>query len=196
LISTLKAAAAVPAATVYPADGICGAGDQYCHDQIVQQPIGGISQDRIGWQNRPTYQQVAEFPARRGDDARNRALGTVTSASGSENGLPPSAAVDGDPVTRWASSWADTQWLSVDLGARMQVGRAVLDWEAAYGRGYEVQVSDDGNAWRAVATVRGSDGGRDVVSFDPVQARYVRILGTARATGYGYSLYELAVYAV
>ncbi|MDQ1647717.1 MAG: hypothetical protein QOJ50_3901, partial [Cryptosporangiaceae bacterium] len=195
LIATLKAAAAVPAEVVYPADGICGAGDQFCHDQIVQRPVGGISQDRIAWQNRPTYQQVAEFPARRGDDLHNLALGKVATASGSENGLPPSAAVDGDPATRWASSWEDSQWIALDLGARTQVGRVLLDWEAAYGRDYQLQVSDDGSSWRTVAAVSGSDGGRDVVGFSPVQARYVRILGTARATGYGYSLYEMSVYA-
>ncbi|MFF5898544.1 penicillin acylase family protein [Streptomyces argenteolus] len=65
LLSTLKAAAAVPAATVYPGDDTCGAGDQWCTDSIVHRPLGGISQKSIHWQNRPTYQQVVEFPSHR-----------------------------------------------------------------------------------------------------------------------------------
>jgi hypothetical protein len=66
LLSTLKQAAAVPATTVYPGDDSgCAAGDQWCADSIVQRPLGGIGDDRIGWQNRPTFQQVVEFPAHR-----------------------------------------------------------------------------------------------------------------------------------
>ncbi|WP_327291835.1 penicillin acylase family protein [Streptomyces sp. NBC_01198] len=65
LLTTLKQAAAVPATTVYPGDDGCGAGDQWCADSIVQRPLGGITDDRISWQNRPTYQQVVEFPAHR-----------------------------------------------------------------------------------------------------------------------------------
>ncbi|WP_435175761.1 penicillin acylase family protein [Actinacidiphila sp. bgisy145] len=66
LLSTLKQAAATPATTVYPGDdGGCSAGDQWCADSIVQRPLGGITDDRISWQNRPTYQQVVEFPAHR-----------------------------------------------------------------------------------------------------------------------------------
>ncbi|MCX5413614.1 penicillin acylase family protein [Streptomyces sp. NBC_00059] len=65
LLSTLKEAAAVPAATVYPADDSCSAGQQWCTDSIVHRPLGGISQKSLHWQNRPTYQQVVEFPSHR-----------------------------------------------------------------------------------------------------------------------------------
>ncbi|MFC4036062.1 penicillin acylase family protein [Streptomyces polygonati] len=66
LLSTLKQAAATPAATVYPGDDTgCAAGDQWCADSILQRPLGGIGDDRIGWQNRPTFQQVVEFPTHR-----------------------------------------------------------------------------------------------------------------------------------
>jgi acyl-homoserine lactone acylase PvdQ len=66
LLSTLKQAAAVPANTVYPGDdGGCSAGDQWCADSIVQRPLGGVTDDRISWQNRPTFQQVVEFPSHR-----------------------------------------------------------------------------------------------------------------------------------
>ncbi|MFG2588594.1 penicillin acylase family protein [Streptomyces sp. NPDC048438] len=65
LLSTLKEAAAVPATTVYPGDDSCEAGEQWCTDAIVHRPLGGISQKSVHWQNRPTYQQVVEFPSHR-----------------------------------------------------------------------------------------------------------------------------------
>ncbi|MGW3496197.1 penicillin acylase family protein [Streptomyces sp. NPDC001020] len=65
LISTLKQAAGMTAAQVYPGDDQCSAGDQWCADSIVQRPLGGIKHGRIGWQNRPTYQQVVEYTSHR-----------------------------------------------------------------------------------------------------------------------------------
>lgn len=65
LIGTLKQAAALTAAQVYPGDDQCAAGDQWCADSIAQRALGGIKHGRIGWQNRPTYQQVVEFAAHR-----------------------------------------------------------------------------------------------------------------------------------
>ncbi|GAA0608328.1 penicillin acylase family protein [Streptomyces crystallinus] len=65
LLATLKQAAAKTPAQVYPGDAGCAAGDQWCADSIVQRPLGGISQNAINWQNRPTYQQVVEFASHR-----------------------------------------------------------------------------------------------------------------------------------
>ncbi|MBP0457096.1 penicillin acylase family protein [Streptomyces montanisoli] len=65
LLDSLKQAAAEPASQVYPGDDGCATGDQWCADSIVQRPLGGVTDDRISWQNRPTYQQVVEFPAHR-----------------------------------------------------------------------------------------------------------------------------------
>ncbi len=65
LLSTLSDAVATPAEETYPGDKECDAGDQVCADSIVHRSMGGITVPRIAWQNRPTYQQVVEFPARR-----------------------------------------------------------------------------------------------------------------------------------
>ncbi|WP_405642277.1 penicillin acylase family protein [Streptomyces sp. NBC_00019] len=65
LISTLKTAAGKTAAQVYPGDDLCAAGNQWCADSIVQRTLGGIKHYNIGWQNRPTYQQVVEFTSHR-----------------------------------------------------------------------------------------------------------------------------------
>jgi acyl-homoserine lactone acylase PvdQ len=65
LISTLKQAAGMTAAQVYPGDDQCSAGDQWCADSIVQRTLGGIKHGKISWQNRPTFQQVVEYTSHR-----------------------------------------------------------------------------------------------------------------------------------
>ncbi|MFE6286123.1 discoidin domain-containing protein [Streptomyces sp. NPDC057877] len=104
------------------------------------------------------------------------------------------AAFDGNlGGTRWASQWRDAEWIQVDLGERRDLSRVVLTWEAAYGKDYEIQASDNGTDWRTLRTVTGGDGGVDDVPVSG-SGRYVRMNGLARATGYGYSLWEFQVY--
>ncbi|RCV54652.1 penicillin acylase family protein [Marinitenerispora sediminis] len=66
LLDALAEAAAAPATEVYPGDAECAAGDQVCADSVVHAPLGGVTVDRIPWQNRPTYQAVHEFYGGRG----------------------------------------------------------------------------------------------------------------------------------
>ena len=61
LESSLSAAVAETPQQVYPADGVCSAGDQMCSDSIQFRAIGGISQPLIEWVNRPTFQQADEI---------------------------------------------------------------------------------------------------------------------------------------
>ncbi|HEX5202081.1 MAG TPA: penicillin acylase family protein, partial [Actinoplanes sp.] len=168
LLTSLSAALAEPAATTYPGDATCPAGDQWCADAILQSPLGGIKHGLIAWQNRPTYQQVVSFPARRGDDIANLATGRTATASSSQLGHPARDAVDGSLSTRWASSWSDNQWLRVDLGATEPVARAVIRWEAAYARTYKIETSADGATWTQAAAVTGGNGGLDTVTFPAV----------------------------
>ncbi|MEU3857524.1 penicillin acylase family protein [Streptomyces sp. NPDC028722] len=65
LLGTLKQAAGLTAAQVYPGDDQCSAGDQWCADSIAQRTLGGIKHGRISWQNRPTFQQVVEYTSHR-----------------------------------------------------------------------------------------------------------------------------------
>ncbi|MFI7281406.1 penicillin acylase family protein [Micromonospora chersina] len=196
LLDTLAQAAATPATTVYPGDKSCGAGDQWCADAIAQSGLGGITHPLIAWQNRPTYQQVVSFPARRGDDVTNLAQGRPATASSTQflTSYTPDKAVDGSLGSRWASSYNDNQWIRVDLGAARTVGRVVLRWESAYGSAYRIEVSADGGTWQPVFSTTAGDGGTDNVTLAPVSARYVRVYGVKRATSYGFSLYEFEVY--
>ncbi len=84
----------------------------------------------------------------------------------------------------------------MDLGSVYTIDRVVLRWEAAYGRGYTIQVSSDASSWSDVySTTTGNGGVDDLTLAAPASGRYVRMLGTQRATVYGYSLWEFEVYA-
>ncbi|MFR9800315.1 discoidin domain-containing protein [Streptomyces sp. MS06] len=118
----------------------------------------------------------------------------ATASSREGDGYAAAAAVDGDLTgTRWASQWSDQQWIQVDLGARSRLSRVVLTWETAYGKDYEIQVSDDGTDWTTVRKVTGGDGGTDDLAVSGT-GRYVRMQGLSRSSGYGYSLWEFQVY--
>jgi len=128
--------------------------------------------------------------------AANLALGKTAVASTSYTGLPASNATDGNTASRWSSQFSDSEWIYVDLGSVYTINRVVLQWEAAYGRGYTIQVSSDAGSWSDVHTTTVGDGGVDDITLaSPPLGRYVRMLGTQRGTAYGYSLWEFEVYA-
>ncbi|MGH3713060.1 MAG: discoidin domain-containing protein [Micromonosporaceae bacterium] len=119
----------------------------------------------------------------------------ATSSSNEDATLTPDKAVDGSTTTRWASAeGVDPQWIRVDLGGTATISRVRLNWEAAYGRAYTLQVSPDGTAWTTVKSVTTGDGGIDDHTGLTAQGRYIRMYGTQRGTGYGYSLWELEVF--
>lgn len=83
----------------------------------------------------------------------------------------------------------------MDLGAVYNITGIKLVWETAAGKDYKIQVSLDGQTWTDVFERLGWTGGTDEITLDtPAQGRYVRMYGTARTTGYGYSLWEFEVY--
>jgi len=107
-------------------------------------------------------------------------------------------AVDGDLFSSWNGDKTGPQWLAVDLAVSETVGGVVISWWKAYARSFQVQVSTEGQAWRDVwreEKKRGYHGDSDVIRFEPIQARYVRLLCTEPGTDWGgYNVQELAVY--
>ncbi len=125
----------------------------------------------------------------------NLALGRPATASSTENtGTTANLAVDGNAGTRWSSAFSDPQWIYVDLGGSYSVTRVVLRWEAAFGRSYQIQASNDASTWTTLFSTTTGDGGVDDLAVSGT-GRYVRMMGTARGTVYGYSLWELEVYS-
>ena len=103
----------------------------------------------------------------------------------------------------------NNQWIYVDLGGIYEINKVVLMWEGAGASEYKVQVSDDAKTWTDVAHIKDTDDGVAMLSvdetkegnnriqtltFDTVQARYVKMQGITPASEYGYSLWEFEVY--
>jgi beta-glucosidase len=124
----------------------------------------------------------------------NLALNRPATSSSNENAsLTPNLAVDGNTGTRWSSAFSDPQWIRVDLGSTRTINRVVLRWEAAFGRSYQIQTSDDGNTWTTIFSTTTGDGGVDDLTVSG-SGRFIRMNGTARGTQWGYSLWEFEVY--
>ena len=122
------------------------------------------------------------------------ALNQPATASSLENSsFPASAAVDGNTSTRWSSAFSDPQWLQVDLGSSQTICEVTLDWETAYATAFQIQTSPDGTNWTTIYSTTSGTGGTQTLSVSGT-GRYIRMYGTARATQYGYSLWEFGVY--
>ncbi|MFK0018788.1 beta-1,3-glucanase family protein [Streptomyces sp. NPDC090798] len=137
---------------------------------------------------------VALTPSLARADDQLLSQGRPVTASSTENAsFPAAAAVDGNPGTRWSSGFADPQWLQVDLGSVQQITRVTLTWEAAYAKAYQIQTSTDAATWTTVYSTTTATGGTQNLTVTG-SGRYIRLYGTARATQYGYSLWEFQVY--
>ncbi|MBN2485598.1 MAG: discoidin domain-containing protein [Bacteroidales bacterium] len=124
----------------------------------------------------------------------NIALGKPVTVSSTENtGTPGTAAVDGNINTRWASAFSDPQTITIDLQSTYQLNRVVLNWETAAAKSFQIQVSADGNNWTTMYSTTTGTGGNQSYAVSGT-GRYVRMHGTVRTTGYGYSLWEFEVY--
>lgn len=119
----------------------------------------------------------------------------VFTSSNENDGYKGALAVDGNNETRWASSFSEPEWIYVDLGDTYKVSEVILNWEAAFGSAYQIQISADANTWTTLASENASDGETDQFIVNGV-GRYVRMYGTARATVYGFSLFEFEVYGI
>lgn len=131
------------------------------------------------------------------DPNENQALDKTYAASSESQ--PASLAFDGDQTTRWSSDLGldlNESWLQVDLEVEYTIDRVVIQWEFASASEYEIQLSSDGGSFST--EVRKNDGfpGLGTVESDLSGAtgRFVRMLATAPATEFGYSIFEMEVF--
>jgi hypothetical protein len=125
----------------------------------------------------------------------NLALHQPTTASSIQGpAWPASNATDGSLTTRWSSAFSDPQWLEVDLGATQAICQVVIHWETAYAKAFQIQTSTDNTTWTSIFSTTTGTGGTQTLNISG-SGRYIRMLGTTRATQYGYSIFEFQVYA-
>ena len=122
--------------------------------------------------------------------------GTPTAAASSAaEEHPPQAALDGRPETAWRPAAADPQpSLTIDFGQPREFGGLVVHWdEAAYARRYAVELSDDGSAWTQVRAVDANSGRPQFLSLPDAEARAVRLVFSADASGEPPAIREIEV---
>jgi hypothetical protein len=122
------------------------------------------------------------------------ALGKPTTASSFAKDRTPEMATDPDDTSRWSSDRKDDEWIMIDLGKPTAFSKAALEWESAYATEYKLQTSDDGSNWRDLLHKTDGKGGHEELTFPTVTARYFRLYGIKRATGYGISLFDIGLY--
>ena len=118
---------------------------------------------------------------------------TVTASTIHSDTYLPEYAVDGNLKTRWASVPNPThpEWLQIDLGKPCLQKGLTIHWEAAFAKGYEIQLSDDGSTWRTVFTQANGKGGREECPFAEQKTRFLRILCTSYEPHPLYSIWEM-----
>jgi len=177
-----------------------------------KQAIRNAIKKNLQWYAKITYERPNPFEYAKmyGDVSSgtnpgeiNLALSGTATASREEGGYPASNAIDGSSSTRWSSyqNGADnnnqnSQWIYVDLGNTYKVNKVRLNWEAAYGKSYKIEVSTNGSSWNAVANItNNTSGGIKEHTFASTNAQFVRMSGVERGNEYGgYSLYEFEIY--
>ncbi|MFA6245773.1 MAG: LamG-like jellyroll fold domain-containing protein [Mucilaginibacter sp.] len=138
-----------------------------------------------------------------GNIALNKPV-TVTSYEGGGSGTYNGAfAVDGIGTTgsRWSSDFSDPQTFMVDLGRNYNINQVKINWETAAGKNYTIQTSTDNVSYTNYATVtnntvaNGANTTPTILTYSNTAiGRYIRIVGTARTTGYGFSIWEFEAY--
>lgn len=125
----------------------------------------------------------------------NLAEGCKVTATVSDeaHGFSPSLAADGQTGTRWSSGPTGAeQSLTLDLGAEKACNTVRIQWEVAYPRSYAIAVSSDQATWKEVGRGEAREGVTEL-AFATVPARYVRVIMSNPATGWGYSIWEAEI---
>jgi len=106
----------------------------------------------------------------------------------------PELANDGNLSTRNACFGPlDECAVVVDLQANYPLAEIKIFWEAACGKNYTIDASDDGAVWRTLAVVTNNAALNNDIAVSG-NGRYVRMNGTERCIGYGFSMWEFEVY--
>jgi hypothetical protein len=127
--------------------------------------------------------------------SQNPTIGASTTAEG----YTPEGILNPDHSTHgWHSgTLAESQWLSLDFLRPHEYGGLVIDWHPDdYAVNYEVQASNDGDAWDTIYTVRDGNGQRDYLYLPEAESRYLRLnlQRSSRSQGYGISRIQVQSY--
>jgi len=107
-------------------------------------------------------------------------------------------ALDGNPATRWDTKAFQKpgMWFEIELPKETDIAGLMLDTSGSgndYPRGYEVQLSSDGQTWGTpVVTGKGTNAMTEI-QFPTTKTRFIRITQTGSAKGNYWSIHELDI---
>lgn len=102
--------------------------------------------------------------------------------------------IDGDSTSRWSSDFSDPQFVIIDLLGQYELDSIALLWENSAALDYYVLTSVDSVAWDTVSHIVDGRAGEERIIPLNGEGRYVQLHLVQRLFGWGYSLYEIAVY--
>jgi mono/diheme cytochrome c family protein/glucose/arabinose dehydrogenase len=117
----------------------------------------------------------------------------------SDNPNDLAQAIDGKGDTRYTTKTFQKpgQWLQIELpqetllvGVQLDSAKSAND----YPRGYKVELSADGQAWKQAAAGKGAGAVTDI-QFPVTKAKFIRITQTGSVGGLFWSIHELQVFA-
>ena len=119
--------------------------------------------------------------------------------SASDNPGDAGLAVDGNADTRYTTKTPQKpgQWFQIELPAEATINGLQLDSTKSandYPRGYKVEVSSDGTAWKQVQVGHGSGAVTDIL-FPPTKAKFLKITQTGSVGGLFWSIHEIQLFA-
>lgn len=109
---------------------------------------------------------------------------TATASSFQPDGSNPEKAIDGDPNTIWHTDWSITSgdhWINLEMATKSNVNGLTYIPRSNGGNGtatqYEIQVSDDGQTYRAVKSGNLAQSNEaKVIEFETVNTKHVRFV--------------------
>ncbi len=149
-------------------------------------------------------ERTGEFDTLYGPQDLGIAVGKPVTASSVEADNPPELVVDGDAADKYNSSWwagpPPPQWVKIDLEDVHTIDRIRVYpfWDGSRFYQYTVEISEDGEDWTKVGDrsenrSRATPAG-DLIRFEPVPARYVRVNMLFNSANESFHLVEVRVF--
>lgn len=105
---------------------------------------------------------------------------------------------DGNAGTRWESAHTDEQWWLCKMAEESEFNTVQILWEDAYAKSFKLEVSNDSTTWMEIANIQDQTLAgfpyTQTITVGDQKAKYLRFVGVERATGYGYSFWELRAF--
>jgi F5/8 type C domain-containing protein len=120
-------------------------------------------------------------------------------SSGSQNTYPPTNAIDGNPNTKWWSTFIPNPWIRLELGGQKPVCRVDIVWADAIQFHFNISVSSDGSNFTDVLTgiiSTGNTPATESYSFPVTSANYIKITITQSTQGSPNSIAQISEISV